>query len=187
MKDDVYTLERFATDLRRVAGETRDEKRIISALRPLARRFALAGSWVEPGHYEADREQGFGAHLLHEEPDHALGVLAVSWLPGRGIPPHDHGTWGIVVGVDGPETNVFWERVDDRSRTGYAELRRIGEKAFGRGDVVAMPTGTIHSVRNDTGQVTLSLHVYGRHINFTERSQFDPDRNTEKPFVIRMS
>ena len=46
-------------------------------------------------------------HVLHEESDHRLAVFAVSWLPGRGVPPHDHGTWAIVVGVDGPEKNLF--------------------------------------------------------------------------------
>jgi hypothetical protein len=26
----------------------------------------------------------------------------VSWLPGRGTPPHDHGTWAVVAG------GFFW-------------------------------------------------------------------------------
>ena len=29
-----------------------------------------------------------------------------------------------------------------------------------------------------------SLHTYGKHINFTGRSQFDPDAGTEEPFVV---
>jgi predicted metal-dependent enzyme (double-stranded beta helix superfamily) len=187
VKQDAYTLDRFVADLRRISRESADEKQIISTLRPLVRQFALSGTWVEPGHYEADAEQGFGAHLLHEESDHTLAVLAASWLPGRGIPPHDHGTWGVVVGVDGAENNLFWERIDDGSRSEYAELRRIGEKVFGPGDVVAMPTGTIHSVRNETDRVTLSLHVYGKHINFTPRSQFDPEQRTAKPLIVKLS
>jgi hypothetical protein len=31
----------------------------------------------------------------------SLWVVAASWLPGRGAPPHDHGTCAIIVGVDG--------------------------------------------------------------------------------------
>ena len=34
----------------------------------------------------------------------------------------------IIVGVDGSERNIFWERVDDRSRPGYAKVRKIGDK-----------------------------------------------------------
>lgn len=186
MKENAYSLDQFVTDLRRTARDGRDEHGILATLRPLAQRLALSGSWRDPRHYQADSGQGYGVHLLHEEPDHTLAVFAVSWLPGRGIQPHDHGTWAIVVGVDGPENNVFWQRIDDRSSPGYAELRQSGEKVFRPGDVLAMPAGTIHSVRNESNQVTLSLHVYGKHVNFTQRSQFDPDKHSESPFILKL-
>jgi predicted metal-dependent enzyme (double-stranded beta helix superfamily) len=187
MGDDECTLERFINDLRRLSCEHRDEHRLLAALGPLVKRFALSRTWLDPRHYEADADQGFGARVLHEEPDHTLAVFAASWLPGRGTPPHDHGTWAIVVGVDGPEKNVFWARVDDGSRPGYAELRQIEEKALHPGEVLAMPAGTIHSVHNVSAQTTLSLHAYGKHINFTQRSQFDPDRRTQTPFIVRLA
>ena len=160
---------------------------MLSRVRRLAPKFALAEGWVQRRYYEADPEQGFGVHVLHEEPDHTLAVFAVSWLPSRGTPAHDHGTWAVIVGVDGAEKNVFWERADDRTRPGYAELRKIGEKLADRGDVVAMPAGAIHSVHNESERVTLSLHVYGKHVNHTERSQFDPARRTETAFKIRLA
>ncbi len=187
MNDVGYTLGRFVDDMRRLSSEVRDEQRLLATLGPLVQRCALRRSWLDPRHYDADSGQGFGVHMLHEEPDHALAVFAASWLPGRGTPPHDHGTWGIVVGVDGPEKNVFWARVDDGSRSGYAELRQVEERVVGPGEVLAMPAGTIHSVRNDSEQVTLSLHVYGKHVNFTQRSQFDPDRRTQTPFVLKLA
>ncbi|HSC96620.1 MAG TPA: cysteine dioxygenase family protein [Burkholderiales bacterium] len=187
MNDDEYTLERFVEDLRRLNSEDHDEHRLLSTLEPLVQRFALSRTWVDPRHYEVDSDQGFGAHVLHEEPDHTLAVFAASWLPGRGTPPHDHGTWAIVVGVDGPEKNIFWARVDDGSRPGYAELRQIEGKALHPGEVLTMPAGTIHSVRNESAQITLSLHVYGKHINFTQRSQFDPVRRTRTPFIVKLA
>jgi predicted metal-dependent enzyme (double-stranded beta helix superfamily) len=141
-----YGIAEFVGDLRRIAGETSDARAIIARVRPLARELAFAKAWLAPGHYRCDAEQGFGAHLLHEEPDHTLAVFAASWLPGRGAPPHNHGTWAVVAGVDGDETNVFWERLDDGSRAGYAELRKQSEKVFGCGDVVSFLPDSIHSV-----------------------------------------
>lgn len=182
-----YTLEAFVDDLRRIAGGTDDPARIVAAVRPLAGRLATERGWVRPAHYGCDEAQGFGVHLLHEEPDHSLAVFAVAWLPGRGAPPHDHGTWAVVAGVDGPERNTFWRRLDDRSRPGYAELRKAGEKVFAEGDVLTMLPGAIHSVDNCTGQVTLSLHVYGRHINHTDRSSYDPEAGTEQPFKVKQA
>jgi predicted metal-dependent enzyme (double-stranded beta helix superfamily) len=185
MNDSAYTLQEFVDDLHRLRRQDADEQHVLAAVAPLAQRLAASRTWLEPRHYETDAAQGFGAHLLHEERDHSLAVFAASWLPARGTPPHDHGTWAIVVGVDGPESNVFWKRMDDGSAPGHAELRRTGERLLQPGDVLAMPTGTIHSVRNESAQVTVSLHVYGRHINFTQRSQFDPERRTHTPFIVK--
>jgi predicted metal-dependent enzyme (double-stranded beta helix superfamily) len=182
-----YSIAQLVSDLKQVSRQCSDERELLKAVRPLARRAADArASWLEKRLYEADAAQGFGVHLLHEEPDHTLAVLALSWLPHRGAPPHDHGTWAVIAGVDGPEKNEFFERADDRSRPGYAELRKVGEKVCGEGDVLAMPQGVIHSVWNETDVVTLSLHIYGKHINHTGRSQFDPAQRTETPFIVKM-
>jgi predicted metal-dependent enzyme (double-stranded beta helix superfamily) len=188
MSDDRYPISQLAVDLERVCAQFNNDREIIAAVRPLARRAALSkGSWLEDRMYLADSVQGFGVHLLHERPDHTLAIFAVSWLPHRGTPPHDHGTWAVVAGVDGPEKNEFFERADDGSRPGYAELRKIGEKICGIGDVVAMQRGAIHSVWNDSDAVTVSLHMYGKHINYTGRSQFDLEKKTETPFVLSIA
>jgi len=182
-----YSIQSLVKDLRRVVSEASDERDILNRVRPLARRAALSkDSWFEKRFYGTDPEQGFGVHLLHEEPDHALAVFAVSWLPSRGAPPHDHGTWAVVAGVEGPEKNEFFERVDDRSRSGYAELKKIEETVFGAGDVLAMRTGQIHGVRNESGAVSVSLHIYGKNIQHTGRSRFDVETRTETPFVLKI-
>ena len=182
-----YSLAQFVNDLRTVTAATKDPREIVSRVRPLSQELALGKSWLEPRHYVCDPEQGFGIHLLHEEPDHSLAVLVGAWLPGRGAPPHNHGTWAVVAGVDGPEKNIFWKRLDDGSRSGYAEIRIQGEKVFGPGDVLVMLPDSIHSVVNETDRVTVSLHIYGKHPNYTGRSQFDPVQNVELPFVFKQA
>ena len=127
-----YTLAQFVEDLRVITAETRSPGAIVNRVKPLVRELALSRTWVEERHYRCDPGQGFGAHLLHEEPDHTLAVLAGAWLPGRGAPPHDHGTWAVVAGVDGSEKNVYWKRLDDGSRPGYATLQRVGEEVVER-------------------------------------------------------
>jgi predicted metal-dependent enzyme (double-stranded beta helix superfamily) len=188
MKAESYSIPQLVADLRQIRAQFKDEREILHAVRPLARRAALAtDSWLEKRMYQGDAQQGFGVHLLHEEPDHTLAVLALSWQPHRGTPPHDHGTWAVVAGVAGPEKNEFFERSDDRSRPGHADLRKIGQKICGAGDVLAMPNGVIHSVWNESDAVSVSLHIYGKHINHTGRSQFDLEKKTETPFVVRMA
>jgi len=179
-----YGLAQFVIDLRAIVAETNNAGAIIDRVRRLARRLARSREWLEQRHYECDPEQGFGVHLLHEEPDHTLAVFAVAWLPGRGAPPHNHGTWAVVAGVDGPEKNVHWKRRDDGTRPGYAELEKADEEVIGPGEVVTFLPDAIHSVVNETDAVTVSLHVYGKHLNYTGRSQFDPENKVEMPFLV---
>jgi predicted metal-dependent enzyme (double-stranded beta helix superfamily) len=187
MNVEAYSISQLVSDLKQVCAKSADEREIISNVRPLAQRAALSkASWLEDRMYQASAVQGFGVYLLHEEPDHTLAVAAVSWLPHRGAPPHDHGTWAVIAGVDGPEKNEFFERADDRSRKGYAELRKVGEKVCDVGEVVAMPRGMIHGVLNETEAVTVSLHIYGKHFNYTGRSQYDLEKKTETPFIVKM-
>lgn len=180
----MYGLSEFVANLRAITAGTKGHGAIIDRVRPLARRLALSKEWLDDRYYACDPEQGFGVHLLQEEPDHTLAVFAVAWLPRRGAPPHNHGTWAVVAGVDGPEKNVYWKRLDDGSRPGYAVIQKQGEETIGHGEVVSFLPDAIHSVVNETGAVTLSLHIYGRHLNYTNRSQFDPEKSAETPFIL---
>jgi predicted metal-dependent enzyme (double-stranded beta helix superfamily) len=180
-----YSVEDLVGDLRRIVAATADDREIVRQVMPLARR--LGGPALRRDEfYECDPEQGFGINILHEEPDHSLLVEAIAWLPGRGVKPHNHKTWGVVVGLDGRETNVNWRRRDDGSRQGYADLIAHHEVVVGPGDVVAFLPEDIHSVRNDGATPTLSLHIYGKSLAHIDRSEFDPDAKVERPCPKRL-
>ena len=188
MAQNGYSIAQLAADLRRIRGEIADEHRLLAAVRPLALRAAESRElWLDDRMFAPDHEQGYSLFPLSEEEDHSLAVFALSWLPDRGTPPHDHGTWAVVAGVLGPEWNTFFRRLDDGTRPGYAKLERTGAKMFLPGEVLAMPTGMIHQVWNQTSAVTISLHIYGMHINHTGRSQFDANDDTVHPFVARIA
>ena len=172
-------------EMREAVNELDDPGLLVNRLRDTVGAVAVDKGWVEPHHYSCDPDQGFGVHTLYTEPDKSLAIFAVAWLPGRGAPPHNHGTWAIVSGVEGLERNVYWKRLDDGTDPGRAELHRLGEQDVGPGDTIVMLNDHIHSVTNETDKVTLSLHVYGIHPNHTGRSQFDPDTGTVSEFVVK--
>ena len=145
----------------------------------------LGKAWLTDRCYEADAAQGFGSHVLYQSGDMAPFVTAVSWMPGRGAPPHNHGTWAVVVAVDGAEKNTFWRRLDDGATPGRADLTKTGEIVCREGDVLPMTSDTIHGVVNESAKTTLSFHVYGRSLAAAGRSQFDPQKHTESPFVVK--
>ena len=137
-------------------------------------------------HHRPDESQGFSLHLLHEEPDHSNAVFLLAWLPGRGTPAHDHKTWGVVIGLEGEEKETWWRRVDDGMRPGCAQLEHVSERRLTPGGISSFLSDDIHTVWNDTESVSWSLHVYGRHINHTARSKFDPIANTEEAYVLNV-
>ena len=93
-----YSVADLVRDLRAVVATTTDDREIVKQVMPLAKRIADQKEMRNPAFYDCDEGQGFGINILHEEPDHTLLVEAIAWLPGRGVKPHDHQTWGVVIG-----------------------------------------------------------------------------------------
>jgi predicted metal-dependent enzyme (double-stranded beta helix superfamily) len=182
-----YTLEQYVQDLRAITAQETDPEKITERVAPLAKKFAQASGWLRPEHRQCDEEQGFGVHLLHEEPNHDLAVFVLSWLPDRGTTPHNHKTWAVVVGMEGQEQEVNYERLDDGSKPGFADLKRAGAQVMTAGEIARCYPEHIHSVRNVGKGISMSLHTYGRHINYTGRSEFDPEGKREKPYIVKVA
>ena len=182
-----YSLDQYVRDLRTITAEETDPVRITDRIAPLAKKFAQTPGWIRPEHRHCDVEQGFGVHLLHEEPNHDLAVFLISWLPDRGTTPHNHKTWAVVVGIEGHEWEINYDRLDDGTTRGYADLKRAGEQVMTAGDIARCYPEHIHSVWNVGKDISMSLHTYGRHINYTGGSEFDLECKREKPYVIKVA
>lgn len=181
----MYSLDQYAAELRRITRATSDYAEIFDKVTPLAKKLALShNTWLRPEHRVVNEDQGFGVHLLRQEPDHSLAIFAVAWGAARGAPPHDHGTWAVVAGVVGVERNVKYNRIDDRARDDYAELEERCTVLADAGDVICLRPRGIHAVWNDSDEVTISLHTYGMHVSYTDRNAFDPDKNEATPFRV---
>ena len=175
-----YSLDTFVSDLKSITGQITDPKAIVEQVAPLARRLAAEPYWHDPSLRDCDPEQGFGITVLNEEDDEALMVETICWLPGCGVAPHDHQTWGVVVGIEGTEININWQRHDDGSRPDFADLSVADEVAVGAGDVCVFLPDDIHSVHNRGDTPSLSLHVYGYSPGSRNRSEFDPITKTRR-------
>ncbi len=174
-------ISEFIADIKHITAKGADSAAVIAGVTPHIHKMANDVSWVQPSFYQCDEEQGFGITVLHQEPDNGLFVEVICWLPRRGVAPHDHQTWGVVVGLDGEEVNIDWRRLDDGTTPGYAELEAAKETAVTHGAVVSFLPNDIHSVRNDGDVPSLSLHVYGNTLSAMARSEFDPINKTQKP------
>ncbi|MCR9072836.1 MAG: cysteine dioxygenase family protein [Alphaproteobacteria bacterium] len=179
-------IERLVVDIRRIVAEHATPEGAVAALSSRLRPLAEDRSWIAEDLYETDADQGFGITILHEEPADGFLLETVCWEPGRGVAPHDHQTWGVVMGLDGEEINVDWRRIDDGGEAGRATLERVAETVVTAGIVKTFSPNDIHSIRNDSDRPSLSLHLYGRSLAKIARSEFNPLAGTVAPCPRRV-
>lgn len=181
-----YSLDKFVGDLRTITTKEKLESSIISKVIPLAKRLVSEADWSDEKFKVCDDQQGFGITILNEDENNALMVETICWLPERGVAPHDHQTWGVVVGIEGEESNIDWERHDDGKKNGFADLTLKQEIIVGPMDSCSFLPNDIHSVRNTGSAPSLSLHVYGYSPGSRNRTEFDPLSKTCKPCPQRI-
>lgn len=179
-------IETLVGDIRRILREAPEGEPMLAALTARLAPLARDTSWIDAELYETDETQGFGISVLHEEADDGFLLETVCWEPGRGVAPHDHQTWGVVMGLAGEEINVDWRRLDDGAEAGKASLEQAGETLVTGGVVKTFRPDDIHSIRNDSDRPSLSLHLYGRSLAKTDRSEFNPLAGTVVPCPKRV-
>lgn len=73
------------------------------------------------------------------------------------VPPHNHTTWAVVVGIEGEEINSLFDVDADRSAP--PKLRKKVSVAPGAG--VAMMPDDFHTIQFVDGTHNMHLHLYG--------------------------
>lgn len=184
MAHNFFDLAQILPELRHVVRESANEESLLENVKFLAERFIVNHSGTFPEVVPEHSEQRFGSKLLHQEDDNTLFIVAVTWPPGGSAPPHNHGTWAVVAGVSGCETNTYWKRTDNATSEGYAELQRMGDILVRPGEVITMRRETIHSVYNSGTERALSLHIYGKNLNDTGRLKFEPQTRKCERFDV---
>ena len=124
-------------------------------------------------------------YRLRQDADGKFALYVNSGSPGQSFRPHDHGaSWGIVAAVEGRELHRIYDRVDDGSDDENAQLELNHEIELKPGQAVALPIGTIHSIRGVGDQAILHLHLYGIGYHLQEgRTEFD--LSAGKAFYIK--
>lgn len=178
-----YRLYRFLTeveDITRLAAiEGRDEEASLSALRMLVRKLVLNCYTVKNSLPEPNQKTGVSVVMLYDELGFPLTIQTEMNLPGTTSPVHNHGTWGIVMVLEGKQKNTFWKR---NPTTEFPDkIDRVGERIIEPGDIISFTSEAIHSIEAVGDKPTITLNLYGETFG-NKRFQFNPDKQTAKHF-----
>jgi len=117
---------------------------------------------------------------IYHGPD--LTILNVVWGPLMTIMPHEHRMWAVIGVYTGAEDNMFWRRLGDPP--GISRIEAAGARSLRVGDAEPLGHDIVHSVTNPIPRLTGAIHVYGGDFFAVERSEWDPETLTERPYDV---
>jgi len=167
----MFNLDEFIADCRGAVAADPTHK----AVREIVARAVADPAAVLKGLGEPKRAQ---VDALYRSDD--LTILNVIWAPKMTIMPHDHRIWAVIGVYTGREDNIFWRRVPGQAGT----VEAAGAKSLSQRDAEPLGRDIIHSVTNPLGRLTGAIHVYGGDFFAVQRSEWDPENLTERPFDL---
>ena len=183
----------FIADLRAIwAAESDDGVRMARAKPVLERLVRDPALKTHSVHWPST--EGRKNLLFYVDPEFHFVVNGVVRVPGRTGSIHDHADAWVLYGVvDGTESLERFDRVDDGSRPGYAEVKLSSVTTGSQGKVDLVPPRAIHAeqggptrsvaviVRSQKlGEGTVLQHRYDREAN-TVVEQYGP---TQIPYEL---
>ncbi len=95
---------------------------------------------------------------------------------GKDIPPHDHGVWEALAVYSGRLSHTVYDRKDDGTKEGYAELEIIDDRMLEPGDMaIVAPPAEIHGFTAQTDD-TWTVTVVGGPYKL-DRAYYKPEEN----------
>ena len=172
-------LDKFISELRAIwAAESENGRRMERA------KLVLESFVMEPSlkAHSADwpSTEGHKNLLLYVDREHDFVINAVVRMPGRTGSVHDHADAWVLYGMlDGTESLERYDRLDDGSRAGYAEIKLASVTTGSQGKVDLVSPHAIHA---EQGGPTRSVAIIVRSQKLGQgtvlQGRYEPKSNT---------
>jgi 3-mercaptopropionate dioxygenase len=171
--------EEFIADLQAIWDSESDNQDRMEKAKPLLEQL-VKDPGLKAHSARWPSTEGYKNLLLYVDPQHHFAINAVVRTPGRVGGVHDHADAWVLYGVlDGAESLERYDRIDDGSRAGYAEVRlaSVTTGTQGKVDLVAP-----HAIHAEQGGPTRSVAIIVRSQRLGEgtvlQRAYDPKAKT---------
>lgn len=173
---ETYQVSDFVADVKEILREDGVTDAGLGRIAERMRRLAARDD-LYPGKRHAELQDGDAPVRLHAEPDGSLALSLARFSPDEPTRVHNHNSWGVACIYKGVDLYVRWERRDDGSRPGYAELEPVEQRLLARGDTTYWldPPRDLHSQWGQDGHVAWELVLMGRNNQGMDRLYFEPE------------
>ena len=142
-------VQRFIASARQLHAEEKEPAKRWQIMAPLLQELLADPSVKEQSKHWPDCSQGGERAenlLFYEDPEYKFVINGLIKAPHSRTQIHDHAhNWTLYGVLDGTETIMRYERVDDRSKPDYAEIRGISKLRAGPGEVDLVRPWEIHA------------------------------------------
>lgn len=115
--------------------------------------------------------------LFYEDPDHKFVINGLIKAPHTRTQIHDHAhNWTLYGVLDGTETIERYERIDDGSKPGYAEVRKTMNVKVGAGKIDLVAPYAIHAEESGEER-TVAIIVRAEKAGGFLQGRYDPATN----------
>jgi predicted metal-dependent enzyme (double-stranded beta helix superfamily) len=141
-------VQKFIASARQLCAEEKDPAKRWQSMTPLLQELLADPAVREqsknwPTCSQSDRAQNL---LFYEDPEYKFVINGLIKAPKSRTQIHDHAhNWTLYGVLDGTETIERYERVDDRSRPDFAEIRKTVNVKVGAGKIDLVPPYEIHA------------------------------------------
>jgi predicted metal-dependent enzyme (double-stranded beta helix superfamily) len=171
---------KFIAAARQVCAEEPDPATRWQKMTPLLQDLLAEPSVREQSKYWPDCSQtGERAEnlLFYEDPDYKFVINGLIKTPHSRTQIHDHApNWTLYGVLDGTETIERYERVDDRSKSDYAELRESVNVKVAAGKIDLVPPYEIHAEESGDER-TVAIIVRAEKAGGFLQGRYDPATN----------
>ena len=171
--------DKFIAELRAIWAAEGDDGARMARAKPALERLVMDPA-LKAHSADWPSTEGRKNLLFYVDPDHDFVINGVVRVPGRTGSIHDHADAWVLYGVlDGTESLERFDRVDDGSRPGYAEVKLHSVTTGSQGKVDLVPPRAIHA---EQGGPTRSVAVIVRSQKLGEgtvlQHRYDREANT---------